>query len=300
MYPIGLSLGTPNQREELFQQCSEAGIQRVEISTGRLAWLATLDFPAMRRYADQYGVELWSFHLPFLPFSLIDISSPNETVRSNTVALFIYLIRQAAAVGIRHFVIHPSGEPIKEEERPLYMAAAQKSLAELAEAADAAGGVMAVENLPRTCLGRDSADILELISADERLRVCFDTNHLLDEDPVEFIRKVGNKIVTTHVSDYDRLDERHWLPGEGNTDWPALLAALQEVGYNGAWLYELGFATPESILRPRTLTAADFVANANTIFEGKQPAPFGTPAEGLLHWEERARLRALEKAKGKS
>ena len=287
MYQIGLSLGAAVQCEELFKGCKEAGIQCAEISNGKLFLLKNLDFSAMRRYADKYGVELWSFHLPFGPFSMIDISTPDETRRKNTVGLFAFLIRQAAAAGIKHYVIHPSGEPIKEEERDLYMAAAQKSLAALAEVADSVGGVIAVENLPRTCLGRDSSDILRLISADDRLRVCFDTNHLLSEDPVKFIRKVGDKIVTTHVSDYDRLDERHWLPGEGNTDWPALLAALREVGYQGPWLYEIDLEAPDSIHRERVLTPADFAQNAKTLFEGKIPAPLGTPADGLPHWTER-------------
>ena len=56
---------------------------------------------------------------------------------------------------------------------------------------------------------------MELISADDRLRVCFDTNHLLKESIIDFIYNVGDKIITTHVSDYARENERHWLPGEG-------------------------------------------------------------------------------------
>ena len=287
MLQVGLSLGVLSQNEEVFRQCKAAGITQAEISVGRLTGLTTLDFAAMRRLADRYGVELWSFHLPFSPFETLDISSPHEGKRSSTVAIFSYLIRQAGAAGIKRFVIHPSGEPIKEEERPLYMAAAKKSLAELAPYAEAAGGVIAVENLPRTCLGRDSADILELLSADARLRVCFDTNHLLSEDPVEFIRKVGSKIVTLHVSDYDLLDERHWLPGEGKTDWPALIQALREVGYRGAWLYELGFTPPASIHRDRNLTPDDFVRNAVELMDGRPLTVLGTPAEGLPHWTQR-------------
>ena len=287
MLQVGLSLGTPSQREEIFRQCKEAGITQVEISVGRLEGLGTLDFPAMRKLADRYGIELWSFHLPFSPFGSIDISSPNEKKRSATVGVMAYLIRQAGSVGIKRYVIHPSGEPIQEEERPLYMEAAKKSLAELAAVAEAAGGVIAVENLPRTCLGRDSADMLELLSADPRLRVCFDTNHLLAEDPIDFIRKVGNKIVTLHVSDYDLQDERHWLPGEGKTDWPALINALRECGYRGAWLYEIGFQPSATIHRDRNLTPHDFVRNAVELMDGRPLTVLGTPAEDLPHWTQR-------------
>ena len=137
----------------------------------------------------------------------------------------------------------------------------------MAEIADCYGAVIAVENLPRTCLGNCSKEILELISVDTRLRVCFDTNHLLGEKMETFILAVGNKIITTHVSDYDAINERHWLPGEGVIDWGNLIDALEKVGYKGPWLYEIGFGIPKTILRDRELTCADFARNAKEVFE---------------------------------
>ena len=56
-------------------------------------------------------------------------------------------------------------------------------------------------------MGRDSYDILKLLSCDDRLRTCFDTNHLFYEDIGEYIHKVGSKLVTTHVSDFDYKNE---------------------------------------------------------------------------------------------
>lgn len=70
------------------------------------------------------------------------------------------------------------------------MSQAKKSLAFLAEFAGKHGAVIAVEDLPRTCLGRNSSDIKELLSADKRLKVCFDTNHLLGEDNLDFMGRV--------------------------------------------------------------------------------------------------------------
>jgi sugar phosphate isomerase/epimerase len=78
---------------------------------------------------------------------------------------------------------------------------------------------------------------------------------------------VGEKIVTLHVSDYDGIDERHWLPGEGCIDWQALRAALCEVGYDGVWMYELSFGIPKSLPRGRDLCCADFVKNAAELAE---------------------------------
>ena len=287
MLKIGLSvngLGKKSIDRDNLTRMREAGIEAVEISLGRDATLA-LDYEKLRRDSDAAGIELWSFHLPFMPFDEIDVSSTDEEMRRRSVDMLADMIRRATAIGIKRLVIHPSGEPIEEADRSLRLLAAKKSLAELCEITADGGAVLCVENLPRTCLGRNSSDILELISADPRLRVCFDTNHLLNEEIPDFIYAVGNKISTIHVSDYDRLNERHWLPGEGCIYWQVLYHALLDVGYSGAWLYELNLEALPSIIRPRDLTFSDFKKNAEEIFAGNSPTAIGTPANGLVGWK---------------
>ncbi len=269
MLKIGLSSCGKPHTEELFKAYSDAGIDCIEISVG-LEEAEALDWPSLFAWSQKYGVELWSFHLPFSPFNLIDISSPNEELRQSSVARMAAYIQQISDFGVKVFVIHPSGEPIDEDKRPEYMAQAKKSLKELAEVADRCMVTLAVEDLPRTCLGRNSDDMLELVSADYRLGICFDTNHLLGEDIKGFIEKVGHKMITTHVSDYDFVNERHWLAGEGDINWKELYETLVKVGYKGPWLYELGFEAPKSIKRDRDLTCEDFANNAKEIFEGKE------------------------------
>ena len=50
---------------------------------------------------------------------------------------------------------------------------------------------------------------------------------------------MGGRIITLHVSDYDFVDERHLLPGEGKNPWGEILRALEEVGYDGRFTYEV-------------------------------------------------------------
>ena len=102
----------------------------------------------------------------------------------------------------------------------------------LAELAYRHGAVIAVEDLPRSCLGHDIAELERLVSVNDKLRVCFDTNHLLIDDNLSFAEKLGSKIITIHASDYFFVDECHWLPGEGEVDWHALYNKLVEKGYN--------------------------------------------------------------------
>jgi sugar phosphate isomerase/epimerase len=275
--------GTPITAE-LMSAHKDAGINTIEVSVGNMELASALDFHNAHELADEYGVELWSLHLPFLPFNVIDPSNP--TIADYTVEYFCSLIDKAVEIGIKVFVVHPSGEPIAESDRATRLACAKKSLAALAEYATAKGAVIAVEDLPRTCLGRDSSDILELISAHPDLRVCFDTNHLLGEKIADFIANVGDKIITTHVSDYDEKNERHWLSGEGVIDWKALKDALIAVGYDGPWLYELGLSGSTSTIdRERRLEYSDFGRNYGEIMADLPITLIGKGKTDLPSWK---------------
>lgn len=293
-WKIGRSVGTDVLDTAFFKALKENGLDSVELSLPQTQY-DTYDYAAIRRCAAEAGVEIFSFHLPFYPGRWLDPSTPDEAAREDCISLLKRMLDYAATAGAKVAVIHPSGEPHTEEERPDRIARSKRSLAELCEYAADLGLRLAVENLPRTCLGRDSGEMLELVSADERLVICFDTNHLLSEDPVDFIRKCGHKIVTLHVSDYDLLDERHWLPGEGTANWPAMVAALREVGYSGPWNYEVGSEPDKYLVPPYTRTNAMYRQNAEEVLGGKPITVRAKPVEGLLDWREKARRRAEEK-----
>ena len=282
MYRIGVS--TPKEiDEEMFRLYSRAGITHMEVSVNKHLSEA-LDFDKLHEWSEKYGVELYSFHVPFWPFDEIDISMPQ--LAKVSVEYIKGYIDKGTKIGIDKYIIHPSGEPIDECDRAKRMETAKQSFYTLAEYAKEKGAVICVENLPRTCLGRDSADILELLSAHPCLRACFDTNHLLSEKPEEFIRAVGDKIVTLHVSDYDFKNERHWLPGEGLLDWNLILDELKKINYSGVWLYEINLEAPWTIVRPRDLTYEDFSNNAKELFEARPLSKISTPVEGLKGWNE--------------
>ena len=288
-YEIGLSRNGAGDVDALLEGFAKAGVSALEISPMDIVKRDLdekkypIDYKRLHKAAKENKIHLWSMHLPFWAFDVLEISK--KELCKQTVAYLCDLIGKASEIGIDKFVVHPSGEPIEECKRAERIKCAQDSLFTLAEYAKKQGAIIAVEDLPRTCLGRNSDEILQLISAHEDLRVCFDTNHLLGEDPVEFIKKIGRKLVSLHVSDYDFINERHWLPGEGKMDWQAILKALDEVGYNGVWLYEIGAKCPNSILRDRDLTNEDFVKNANELFDGKTPTVFSKPKPNLGFWE---------------
>lgn len=285
MLEIGLSTTGFIPNEENFALLKEAGITNAEVCV-KFDEYPSLNHKEIGRAALNAGIKLWSYHLPFAGKDVFDIASLDNEVRLSTLKTHSEYIMRGADIGIGKFVIHPCGEPkssdgaIREEE----MKRAMESLDYLASLAAKEGAIIAVEDLPRSCLGNTAAEIERLVSANDKLRVCFDTNHLLTESNVDFIEKLSEKIVTLHVSDFDFINERHWLPGEGKLDWQAIYKKLLEKEYRGPWLYEISLDPNPKTIDRRKLEFRDFYNNAMEIFEGKKPTPIGKPKENLGMW----------------
>lgn len=282
---VGLSaLGFSADDATEMKKLADAGIRAVEISFGSLEQAEGFNFSAARDAADKYDITLWSLHLPFVPFKKLDPTTDNTEIRNFTFRTFLDIIKKGTEIGVKIFVAHPSVEPIASEDRQKSLDNSAEFFSKLADEAEKLGAVIALEDLPRTCIGNCSDEILYMLGFNEKLRACFDTNHILSEEATEFIRRVGSKIITLHVSDYDFVNERHWLPGEGDVAWQSLYGALCEVGYNGVWLYELGTRPKKGIDR-RPLEYADFYNNAQEIFSGKRPTAIGKRWEKLDFWD---------------
>ena len=65
--------------------------------------------------------------------------------------------------------------------------------------------------------------------------------------PQDWIRTLGNRIVKLHIKDVSfrrdpttKKNVTEWVAlGEGDIDWPAVYAALSEIGYKGTATVEL-------------------------------------------------------------
>ncbi|MBQ9785363.1 MAG: sugar phosphate isomerase/epimerase [Clostridia bacterium] len=257
---IGISTKAEGLNRKNFAAYRENGIGAVEVSVADVDYDAQ-DLVQIVADARAEGILPWSFHLRFWPFEGYVITLPDPDARRRAVDYAAEWIRRAGAAGFRYAVIHPSGEPIADCDREAAMRASEDGLRILAQVARESGIVLAVENLPRTCLAKNSAELKRLISVDPDLRVCFDTNHLLCESPLAFVDALADKIVTLHVSDYDFINERHWLPGDGKQDWASLMHKLDAIGYDGVFMYETGKTLRAGVELP--LSPADYRRNAD-------------------------------------
>lgn len=262
---VGCSTPASRLNPAYFEEYRAAGIRAMEMSVA-LSALETINLSQVAKDAAAAELDLWSFHLPFYgsPFANIARRTPEDC--RNAIHFFSEWIKRAADAGFKLAVIHPSSEPIAPDTRELRKANSAAAIAELSRLATDCGMRLAVEDLPRTCLGNCSSELLELLRDAPDAGVCFDTNHLLFENHLDFLTAVADRLVTLHVSDYDFIDERHWLPGEGDVDWVALMDQLDKVGYTGPLMYEVGIGSSYRMQREHPITPREFAKNAEELF----------------------------------
>lgn len=262
----------PTVELEDWKQFKAAGIDCIELSFSYEFYMETIDFPKnAEKYAQrakEAGIELWSIHLPFSP--KYDISNENPEDREATIRANQLLIEAAGRIGIKTAVLHPSSEPIEKERRAERFRLSREGIFYLKEVADRAGVVLAVENLPRTCLCNKAPEMIELLRG-TGATVVFDTNHSLFQENVSFMNELldaGLKIRTLHISDYDFVDERHRLPGLGINNWNGILDVLEKAGYNGPLMYEVPSKSRDS--DPKYMVSLEMLAsNMKDLASGK-------------------------------
>ena len=245
------------------------GIDAVEFSFSRDRYYNEFDFVnRAQEYADRVkaaGLEWWSLHLPFS--GKLDITNMDDEMREEIVKINTEMILAAGKAGCKVAVLHPSSEPISDDIRPQRLAYSRKNIIHLREACDQVGMKLAVENLPRTCLCNRSQEMIDLLR-DTGAGVVFDTNHSLVEENVAFMRALtdaGLEILSLHISDYDFVDERHRLPGDGINDWKGIMSVLEQVGYSGPLMYEV----PKQPKEREPITTAQLSENMSKLAAGE-------------------------------
>ena len=214
------------------------GIRTVEILATRLFGgeaRAVLD-----RMLARANVRAATVHCPF--GGSLDISSLQAVVCEAGRGVLQESLSLAAELSARMIVVHASAEPIADGERATRLARSRESLAQVAEQCQQADVRIAVELLPRSCLGNTVDELFELLNGlpEHTFGVCLDVNHLMNRygGLPDAVARLGERLFTLHLSDYDGVDEKHWMPGEGVIDWRGFMLALQDIGYRGPFNYE--------------------------------------------------------------
>lgn len=180
------------------------------------------------------GLFLNGVHLPF--GAIFDISSPDEEQAKRSLEFGVKVFNEVDKLKPNCYIIHGSGDGVPDYLRSEMFERLVKALNYLSTKTTC---TICVENLPRVCLLNTVAEIKSALEKIPNVRLCLDTNHFLEEKVEDAICELGNVIKTTHISDHDYVDERHWLPTQGKIDWQKVISSLEKVGYDGVFNYEL-------------------------------------------------------------
>lgn len=194
-----------------------------------------------RQLVKEGAMNVVSVHMPFHNGTEWDASYPNETIRRRVVNNHIRLLRESADFIGRHVTLHASGEP-PMEEHPERMDKICRTLEELMPTLEEFNYTINIEYLPRTCVGNCVEEIREILKNFDasRVGVCMDVNHIMDryKELPDIIRALAPRINTFHISDYDGVDETHWMPGQGVYNWGEILDCIHEIDHDVVLIFE--------------------------------------------------------------
>jgi sugar phosphate isomerase/epimerase len=175
-----------------------------------------------------------------------NVAHPNPAQRAHDMELLLRQLVVCEALGIKDVVIHPgtaAGYRTAEERRAIHDLNVE-SFRRLGDRAGELGLRIGLENMLdwRDGTGQFGAkleELMGLLAAVDcpALGITFDTSHAHAQklDLPAAVRIFGEKLICTHISD----NHEHLTPGNGTIDWPAVVAALREIGYRGQFNLEI-------------------------------------------------------------
>ena len=168
-WPVSVSVHAKDFSEARMAEFEASEIRYMELTASSVEEIgAVLDrLSDLKKAAEKHRVKIRSVHLPFFPFEEIDPADREVSKRENFVRTQTKILQAAAAAGIGIAVVHPSAEPYSNAEREERLGYAIESLRALQKAAAVCGMRLAIENLPRTCMGRDIKEMVQILNAVE-------------------------------------------------------------------------------------------------------------------------------------
>ena len=181
------------------------------------------------------------------------LSDPNPTARQVGLDGLLQGLRDAKAYGASSVLLVPA--VVKKDVS--YTDAYTRSVAEIKKAvplAEELGVAIAIENVWNQFLlsPLEAAAYVDSFKSPQ-VRWHFDVGNVVNTGfPEQWVRTLGARIAKIHVKEYSRKlrDEKGPRFGfqcelmTGDSDWPAVMTALDDVGYSG-WLIAEQYRPPE-------------------------------------------------------
>lgn len=185
---------------------------------------------ALKAHKEEYGLNYNQSHVPYTP----DYLALPEAERRNLDGLIRKAFRHSAELSVDTVVIHPVKGSIDDNIRYF-----KRCLTELP-----APCRLAVENMEREDEISTAEELIAITDAlGERAGICLDTGHAHMRGLCipEMIRKMGPRLIATHIADNHGTSDEHYMPYFGTIPWEEVTAALDDIDYKGYMTYEIMF-----------------------------------------------------------
>lgn len=177
------------------------------------------------------------------------LSHPDPKVRARGLEALVGALKDAKAVGADTVLLVPGvvrDEEFEGQKEPVtYEQCWERSSAEVRKAlptAEQLGVRIAIEVVWNNFLTKPE-QLIEYVDQFKSPHVgaYFDCSNMIKYGvpPAEWIRKLGKRMLKFDFKGFSK--SRQWVPiGEGDEDWPEVLRALAEIGYDGWATAEVG------------------------------------------------------------
>ena len=178
------------------------------------------------------------------------LSHPDEKVRAKGLEALLGAIRDAKTVGADTVLLVP-GVVNKDVTYEQCWERSQAEVKKAIPAAEKAGVKIAIEVVWNNFITKPE-QLVEYVDSfkTDAVAAYFDCSNMIKYGvpSAEWIRKLGKRMVKFDLKGYSK--SKQWVAiGEGDEDWPEILKALAEVGYNGWATADLGGGGEDVLLK---------------------------------------------------
>jgi hexulose-6-phosphate isomerase len=247
-YPARMTL------KECLQLAKDAGFEGIELNYDLENDLSpksnTKEYHAIRKAAEDIGIAISGVcSFLFWPYSL---TSNDAAARTRGLELARLMIQAAHDLGTENLLVVPGAVHIpwiKDHDpvpNDVCDQRARQAVAQLVPLARRLRVYLNIENIFFNGYLMTPAEMNTFVDSfqNDRVRVHFDTgNIMLFQFPEHWIPVLGKRIKNIHFKEFTKKGTDHSLETfrpllDGTTNWPAVMEALDQVGYRGYVTFE--------------------------------------------------------------
>jgi len=239
---------------QALELCKDAGFEGVELNfdeKGEISPEASdRDLHAIGQMVRAIGLQISGLcSFLFWPYSL---THEDPKKRQRGLELAFQMIRACKALGTENLLVVPGSvyAPWVPDAPPVPFDVcerrAKEAIRQLLPEAEKAGVYLNIENIFVNGFLHSPQEMIQFVDSfrSDRVRVHFDTGNIMQYHfPEHWIRLLGRRIKNVHLKEASKKVNEFNLNTfrpllDGSTNWPAVLEALDQIGYRGYLTFE--------------------------------------------------------------